>query len=111
MVDGRLRAVHPPIFMGNTPVSQQATPPIRVKVRAAVVSRDQVLLVEYGDGREPHYNLPGGRVEPNESLIDALMPEVREETCAAINMAHLVLVCEFNARHATYEPGMTPAWS
>jgi 8-oxo-dGTP diphosphatase len=81
-------------------------PFIRVKVRAAILSDDHILLVEYGDGWEPHFNLPGGRVEAGESLTDALKREVTEETCAEVNIERLVLVCDFNAHHPEYQPDM-----
>jgi 8-oxo-dGTP diphosphatase len=37
-----------------------------------------VLLVEFNDETGLHYNLPGGGVEPGESVIEALEREVRE---------------------------------
>lgn len=44
-------------------------------------SEGRVLMVQQaGPGEQPHWTLPGGRVEPGEFLTDALVREVREET-------------------------------
>jgi len=51
---------------------------IRVGARALVVENESVLLVEFNDETGLHYNLPGGGVEPGESVIEALEREVRE---------------------------------
>jgi len=57
-------------------ISNPVEPPIRLKARAAIVEDDHILLVEYGAGRQPHFNLPGGSVEPGESLLDGLEREL-----------------------------------
>jgi 8-oxo-dGTP diphosphatase len=51
-----------------------------IVVLALIEHDDRVLLIQ--EAKEPvrgKWNLPGGRVEPSESLIDALVREVREE--------------------------------
>jgi 8-oxo-dGTP pyrophosphatase MutT (NUDIX family) len=53
----------------------------RLAVRALVRRTGRLLLVESADG---DLALPGGGVEPGESLEDALRREVREETGAVV---------------------------
>lgn len=72
-----------------------SSPIIRVSVRAAIVEDNEVLLVEYQDERVGwHFNYPGGGVELGESLQEALHREIREETCAEIEIVRLLHIWE-----------------
>lgn len=68
---------------------------IRVRATALIIQEDAVLLVEYDDKNGIHYNLPGGGAEPGESVIEAVQREVREETCAEVEVGSLALVYEY----------------
>jgi ADP-ribose pyrophosphatase YjhB (NUDIX family) len=63
--------------------------PVAVAVGAVVLDgSDRVLLVRRG--RPPgagSWSLPGGRVEPGESLEDAVVRELREETALDVRVA------------------------
>lgn len=69
---------------------------IRLAVDAVVEHQGDVLLVKYEDARfGPHFGLPGGGVEPNETLHEAIRREVREETGADVAVGSLLLVNEY----------------
>lgn len=68
-------------------------------VRAAVLSEaGEVLLVRHT--YTPGWHLPGGGVEPNETLADAVAKELREEANVALT-APAVLHGVFLNRHAS----------
>ena len=66
----------------------------RIGVRAAIVRDGTILLVAFDDENGFHYNLPGGGVEPGETLYDTAIREVREETAANVEVKELLLVYE-----------------
>jgi 8-oxo-dGTP diphosphatase len=62
----------------NWPVSAESTSP--VLAASAAVFRDGRVLIAKRANQPQLWSLPGGRVEPGESLADAARREVREET-------------------------------
>ena len=52
---------------------------LRVRVAALCVHDDRVLLAKHVRGEHVAYLLPGGGVDPDERLTDALARELREE--------------------------------
>ena len=87
-----------------------ATDPTELRLSvSAVVRREpsgrEVLLMRRSDNR--HWGLPGGYVEPGESVSDATCREVKEETGFAIELGRLVgvysepwrQVIEYGDRH------------
>jgi ADP-ribose pyrophosphatase YjhB (NUDIX family) len=62
-----------------------------VGVGAVVIHRGRVLLIQRGkEPRKGQWSLPGGMVELGESLVDALVRELREETGLAVEPVELV---------------------
>ena len=75
---------------------------IRVAVDGVVIHHNAILLVEYDDAQlGRHFGLPGGGVEPDELLHDAVRRELREETGVSVEVGPLLLVHE-------YHPGQHP---
>ena len=68
---------------------------IRVGVNAAIIRGGEILAVEFEDESGYHLNLPGGGVDVGESLHEALVREVREETCLEVAVGRLLLVWEY----------------
>ncbi len=71
-------AWHPP------PDPPQGTP----HGAAAVCRTDSNIVLVSNDGE--NWDLPGGRPEPNESLIETLRREIREEACATVTSCTLL---------------------
>ena len=66
---------------------------------AAVVcnARGEHLLVEEAPNGEPVFNQPAGHVEHGESALDAIVREMREETCRAFTPTALLGVYKWIA--------------
>ena len=71
--------------------------PPRLAVRAAILRQDRLLLVNaYPGNRSDLWCLPGGGVEPGQSLHRNLIREVAEETGLTISVGAPILVNEFH---------------
>ncbi|MCZ0962807.1 NUDIX domain-containing protein [Paracoccus benzoatiresistens] len=71
--------------------------PPRLAVRAAILRDDRLLLVNAYPGQQSDlWCLPGGGVEPGQSLPENLIREVAEETGLAIAVSAPILVNEFH---------------
>lgn len=69
----------------------------RLAVRAAILHRGRLLMVNaYAGQRSDLWCLPGGGVEPGQSLPDNLIREVAEETGLAIHVGAPLLINEFH---------------
>lgn len=79
---------------------------MRVGANAVIVRDDQLLVIEFDDETGPHFNLPGGGIDPHESIVTGLQREVREEACAEVMVGPLLLVSEYFPPHdeALYGP-------
>lgn len=74
-------------------------PPPRIAVGGVVIDRrgaePQVLLIKRGrPPMEGRWSLPGGRVEPGETLVQAVRREILEETGLDVEVGALIEVVE-----------------
>ncbi|WP_299481807.1 NUDIX domain-containing protein [uncultured Paracoccus sp.] len=66
-------------------------------MRAAILRDDRLLVVNAYPGQQSAlWALPGGGVEPGQSLPENLLREVQEETGLAIAVGAVILVNEFH---------------
>jgi 8-oxo-dGTP pyrophosphatase MutT (NUDIX family) len=67
---------------------------VRVKVRAVVPLRGGVVIATERRRGQEHLTLPGGRPERGETLEEAVVREVREETGLCVVVGPLLYVAE-----------------
>ncbi|KAF0819941.1 MULTISPECIES: NUDIX domain-containing protein [unclassified Cytobacillus] len=68
---------------------------IRVRAGAVIIENNSILLIEFQDEKGLHFNLPAGGVEPQESVIDAVIREVKEEASVDVRVGPLAFVYEY----------------
>lgn len=68
----------------------------RPKVRATgvLVKDDSILLVKQVLKEQSHWNLPGGGLEPGDTLGNCLIREIREETGLHVKVDELLYICD-----------------
>ncbi|KOO44256.1 NUDIX domain-containing protein [Priestia koreensis] len=81
--------------------------PIRVRSSALIIENESILLVEFHDENGLHYNLPGGGVEPFETVMEAAKREAKEEASIDVDVTSLAFVYEYAPQHAEARYGET----
>ena len=91
----------------NGPMTRDAIPdlprPSPIVGVGAVIwnDRDEIVLIRRGqEPRRGEWSIPGGRLEWGESVRDALLREVREETGLTVEIARLIDVVDSVSREA-----------
>ena len=69
--------------------------PIRVSAKALVYRDNEILASHYNKGEREWYVIPGGGVNREETAIEGVVREVREETGYIIKVEKMVFVREF----------------
>lgn len=55
--------------------------PVRKAVRTFLINDNKIIVIKYKtDKNKDYYDIPGGKIEENESAIDASIREFKEET-------------------------------
>ncbi|WDV44380.1 NUDIX domain-containing protein [Clostridiaceae bacterium M8S5] len=75
----------------------------RLSARAIVIKNGRVLLNEFNNGE--YYNLPGGGVEIDETLRDAVAREVLEESGLTVFVREMLYIYEYNPIRDGYRYG------
>lgn len=78
----------------------------RINVRAIIWNNGKLLAVKHkaADGStSPYYAVPGGGLDPQESLIDGVKRELLEETGVAARVGRLLFIQQFASKRFDYE--------
>lgn len=66
---------------------------MKVRVTGVMVEEDRILLLRQRAGLR-RYSLPGGTLEEGETLAEALIREMREETGLDVTVGRLLYLCD-----------------
>lgn len=79
---------------------------IRVSGRGIVINNDKILLNEFGGGE--YYNIPGGGVEPGETVKQTVVREILEETGLNVTVGDFIFALEYEPNNCNFIYGETP---
>lgn len=75
---------------------------MRIRVTGICVEDDQILLLHQNSDGPRTWQLPGGKVEDGETLAEALVREMREETGLDIEVGRLLYLCDHTPAHVAH---------
>lgn len=79
---------------------------VKTRVTGICVENDRILLLDQDTDGPRTWSLPGGKVEQGETLTQALIREMREETGAEVQVGRLLYLCDHtpaDVLHITFE--------
>ncbi|ASP38543.1 hypothetical protein CHH28_07580 [Bacterioplanes sanyensis] len=83
-------------MLSQTQVPMQIQPQIRNTVRALIRHQDRLLMIQkFSPEKGVYFGLPGGELEPNESLEQAVERECQEELSAEVQVGSMVWVADY----------------
>jgi ADP-ribose pyrophosphatase YjhB (NUDIX family) len=83
---------------------------MRVRVTGVVVEDGRILLLNQETDTDRSWSLPGGKLEDGETLAEALVREMKEETGLDVEPGRLLYVCDHlpaQIVHMTFEARRT----
>lgn len=89
-----------------------------LRVCAAIIKNGSILMVQHQHDGRSYWTLPGGGIEPNETLEDAVIREVQEETNLQVHVDRLLFIdgnttcflalCDDGEARLGYDPELSP---
>lgn len=79
---------------------------MHTRVTGIVIEDNEILLLDQDTDGPRSWSLPGGKVEEGETLAEALVREMREETGVEVEVGRLLYVCDnvkAHVVHVTFE--------
>jgi ADP-ribose pyrophosphatase YjhB (NUDIX family) len=79
---------------------------VHTRVTGVLIEDGRILLLDQDTDGPRSWSLPGGKVEDGETLADALVREMREETGVQVEVGRLLYLCDHTAAgvvHVTFE--------
>ena len=79
---------------------------MRTRVTGVCVEDDRILLLDQDTDGPRSWSLPGGKVAPGETLAEALVREMREETGVLVDVGRMLYLCDHvpaDVVHITFE--------
>ncbi|MFD7896942.1 NUDIX domain-containing protein [Streptomyces sp. NPDC059743] len=75
---------------------------MHTRVTGIVIEDGRILLLDQDTDGPRSWSLPGGKVEDGESLEEALVREMREETGVEVEVGRLLYVCDHTRAHVVH---------
>jgi|SRR4051812_10043867 mutator protein MutT len=76
--------------------------PVKTRVTGICLEDGRILLLNQDTDGPRTWSLPGGKVEDGETLAEALVREMREETGVEVETGRLLYLCDHTAAHVVH---------